>query len=107
MPSITLELSYRMNLAGVAHSLTIEATVTVGKPAPPCSDPDSPRFSDEGDPGEIHELVIVESDTGLSKAAWSDASVALYEDAQLRDRVMQMAMDRAADQQYAARSDEL
>ena len=76
-------------------------------PAPPCSNPDSPRFSDEGDGGEIHELVIVESDTGLSKAAWSDASVALYEDAQLRSRVMQMAMDRAADEQHDVRSEEL
>jgi len=32
---------------------SIEVTFTPDRPAPPCSDHDSPAFSDPGDPGEL------------------------------------------------------
>ncbi len=33
--------------------------VIPSRPAPPCSNPDSPAFSDSGDPGEVDQTVCV------------------------------------------------
>lgn len=38
------------------HLVRIEFDFQLARPAPPCSDPDSPRFSDPGDPGEVEIL---------------------------------------------------
>ena len=45
--------------------LEVEAEVEPGRPAPVCSDPSSPAFSDSGDP----------SDVGLLKVMWGEHDI--------------------------------
>lgn len=45
------------------HTWSVYGLYTPGRPAPRCSDPDSPRFSDDGDPEEI-EIHYAEEDGG-------------------------------------------
>lgn len=43
----------------VEVDLTFSAAVTPSRPPPPCSNHDSPAFSDPGDPGEVDDVRIV------------------------------------------------
>lgn len=47
------EIVRTLDVWGVEQDCTVRGTWTQGRPAPPCSDHDSPAFSDSGDPGEI------------------------------------------------------
>lgn len=42
--------------------LTWTARVTPSRPPPPCSNPDSPAFSDSGDPAEVDDVRLVLTD---------------------------------------------
>ena len=44
--------------------LLLEAECTPGRPAPPCSNHDSPAFSDSGDAALIEDIKIVEMESG-------------------------------------------
>jgi hypothetical protein len=52
----------------------VVAKFTPGRPAPPCSNPNSPLFSDSGDPAEIEieEVTLVETGGYLAEMHWKD-----------------------------------
>lgn len=49
---ITAELSFELDPSVGPVDLEVEADFRPGRPAPPCSNPDDPAFSDTGDPAE-------------------------------------------------------
>lgn len=48
-----LETVHEIKNEGRARCVVLRYTVTPARPAPACSNPDSPAFSDSGDPGEV------------------------------------------------------
>lgn len=52
--AVRVEVSHTVDL-----DLTFSAGVTPPRPPPPCSNHDSPAFSDPGDPGEVDDVRLV------------------------------------------------
>lgn len=68
---VQMEHEFDENI-GPLH-LTVEAWYKPGRQAPACSDPDSPRFSDPGDPSEFEIVNVTMDGAGvLASILWDE-----------------------------------
>ena len=58
-----IEAHTYLTVNGIDTDVTITAEYRASRPAPACSNPDSPAFSDSGDPEEI-EVLEIQDDCG-------------------------------------------
>lgn len=61
---IKLNYELAVSVAGRVRMVVVEGDFTPGRPPPPCSNPDSPAFSDDGDPPEANITGVKDKDTG-------------------------------------------
>ena len=79
---MTVELERGATLPDDRECL-VRVRYTAGRPAPPCSNPDSPAFSDSGDPPELEIL--------STRVEQSDGS---YREEQLGDLTLEFIRER-------------
>jgi hypothetical protein len=61
---VVLEYVLKAKVEGVEVPVRVKGDWTPGRPPPPCSNPDSPAFSDDGDPPDLKIEFIRREDTG-------------------------------------------
>ena len=96
-----VETSYTYESPKGEIELELVANVRLGRPAPPCSNPDSPAFSDSGDPSEVEVLecwqaIRVGAETFRAAFVYDHLSIVV------RDKIEDYLVQVAADLDYEA-----
>lgn len=89
---------FRTEPAGeVEYNLVITGCAWPGRPAPHCSNPDSPNFSDPGDPPEIEIWKAVVEEALVGNADTKDSLIKVGQEIELTDAEAQKVEDQIWD----------